>query len=222
MKGSTAIAPRSARIRGGALFVEVLKKKEHVGMHRGGRNRGRPDAGRRSRRPAASRGRAARCRGEAKRSARASHAPVAVILVAENLGYIKAVSAMTGQNFDRYVGRAFIGEGLATVVVGFAGGTGVATFAVHIGVVPVTKIYLTLVFVVAAAIALVLGFSPKFSAGIQTIPGLLLGGYRFVLLRLIAVTGARIWGVRKVDFSDNRNLRREPRVSRLRMPRRRW
>ncbi|MFC4195068.1 solute carrier family 23 protein, partial [Novosphingobium lubricantis] len=30
-------------------------------------------------------------------------APVAVILVAENLGHIKAVSAMTGTNLDRYV-----------------------------------------------------------------------------------------------------------------------
>uniref|UniRef100_UPI002445E165 solute carrier family 23 protein n=1 Tax=Burkholderia gladioli TaxID=28095 RepID=UPI002445E165 len=45
-------------------------------------------------------------------------AVVAVILVAENLGHIKAVSAMTGTNLDRYVGRAFIGDGLATIVSG--------------------------------------------------------------------------------------------------------
>src|SRR5690606_32301521 len=38
-------------------------------------------------------------------------APVAVILVAENLGHIKAVSAMTGRNLDPYMGRAFIGDG---------------------------------------------------------------------------------------------------------------
>lgn len=98
-------------------------------------------------------------------------APIAVILVAENLGHIKAVSAMTGQNLDRYIGRAFIGDGLATVVSGFAGGTGVTTYAENIGVMAVTKIYSTLVFVVAAVIALVLGFSPKFGAVIQTIPG---------------------------------------------------
>jgi putative pyrimidine permease RutG len=133
-------------------------------------------------------------------------APVAIILVAENLGHIKAVSAMTGQNLDRYIGRAFIGDGLATVVSGMAGGTGVTTYAENIGVMAVTRIYSTLVFVMAAVIALVLGFSPKFGAVIQTIPGPVLGGVSIVVFGLIAVTGARIWVVNKVDFSDNRNL----------------
>src|SRR5690606_9163857 len=40
--------------------------------------------------------------------------PVAIILVAENLGDIKAVSAMTGRNLDAYLGRAFVGDGVAT------------------------------------------------------------------------------------------------------------
>jgi putative pyrimidine permease RutG len=133
-------------------------------------------------------------------------APVAVILVAENLGHIKAVAAMTGQNLDRYIGRAFIGDGFATVVSGTAGGTGVTTYAENIGVMAVTKIYSTLVFVMAAVIALVLGFSPKFGAVIQTIPGPVLGGVSIVVFGLITVTGARIWVVNKVDFSDNRNL----------------
>ncbi|MFX5610795.1 solute carrier family 23 protein, partial [Acinetobacter baumannii] len=62
-------------------------------------------------------------------SAMALLAPVAIILVAENLGHIKAVSAMTGQNLDRYIGRAFIGDGLATMLSGSVGGTGVTTYA---------------------------------------------------------------------------------------------
>ncbi|WP_186079282.1 solute carrier family 23 protein [Burkholderia gladioli] len=133
-------------------------------------------------------------------------APVAVILVAENLGHIKAVSAMTGHNLDRYVGRAFIGDALATIVSGSAGGTGVTTYAENIGVMAVTRIYSTLVFAVAALIAIVLGFSPKFGALISTIPGPVLGGVSIVVFGLIAVTGARIWVVNRVDFSDNRNL----------------
>ncbi|WP_175856415.1 solute carrier family 23 protein [Burkholderia anthina] len=133
-------------------------------------------------------------------------APIAVILVAENLGHIKAVSAMTGTSLDRYVGRAFIGDGLATIVSGSVGGTGVTTYAENIGVMAVTRIYSTLVFAVAAVIAIVLGFSPKFGAVIQTIPGPVLGGVSIVVFGLIAVTGARIWVVNKVDFSDNRNL----------------
>jgi putative pyrimidine permease RutG len=133
-------------------------------------------------------------------------APVAIILVAENLGHIKAVSAMTGQDLDRYMGRAFLGDGLATMVAGSAGGTGVTTYAENIGVMAATKVYSTLVFVVAACVAVVLGFSPKFGALIQTIPSAVLGGVSIVVFGLIAVAGARIWVTNKVDFSDNRNL----------------
>jgi putative pyrimidine permease RutG len=78
-------------------------------------------------------------------------APVAIILVAENLGHIKAVTAMTGRNLDQYMGRAFIGDGIATVVSGAAGGTGVTTYAENIGVMAATKIYSTAVFLLAAA-----------------------------------------------------------------------
>ncbi len=133
-------------------------------------------------------------------------APVALILVAENLGHIKAVSAMTGRNLDIYLGRAFVGDGVATMLAGSVGGTGVTTYAENIGVMTVTRIYSTLVFVLAALIAIVLGFSPKFGALIQTIPGPVLGGMAIVVFGLIAVAGARIWVVNQVDFSDNRNL----------------
>ena len=133
-------------------------------------------------------------------------APVAIILVAENLGHIKAVSAMTGRDLDRYMGRAFLGDGVATVVAGYAGGTGVTTYAENIGVMAVTKIYSTVVFVVAALIAILLGFSPKFGALIQTIPGPVLGGVSIVVFGLIATAGAKIWVDNKVDFTQNRNL----------------
>ncbi|MDO9113611.1 MAG: solute carrier family 23 protein [Polaromonas sp.] len=133
-------------------------------------------------------------------------APVAIILVAENLGHIKAVTAMTGKNLDQYMGRAFIGDGVATMVSGAAGGTGVTTYAENIGVMAATKIYSTAVFVVAGLIAVVLGFSPKFGALIQTIPLPVMGGVSIVVFGLIAVAGAKIWVDNKVDFSDNRNL----------------
>jgi uracil-xanthine permease len=133
-------------------------------------------------------------------------APVAIILVAENLGHIKAVSAMTGRDLDRYMGRAFAGDGIATIVAGYAGGTGVTTYAENIGVMAVTKIYSTLVFVVAALIAIALGFSPKFGALIGTIPVAVLGGVSIVVFGLIAIAGARIWVDNRVDFGRNHNL----------------
>jgi uracil-xanthine permease len=133
-------------------------------------------------------------------------APVAIILVAENLGHLKAVTAMTGRNLDAYMGRAFIGDGIATVVSGAAGGTGVTTYAENIGVMAATRIYSTAVFVVAAVIALVLGFSPKFGALIQAIPLPVMGGVSIVVFGLIAIAGAKIWVDNKVDFSQNKNL----------------
>lgn len=133
-------------------------------------------------------------------------APVAVILAAETLGHVKAVGAMTGKNLDASLGLAFIGDGLATMVAGAAGGTGVTTYAENIGVMAVTKIYSTAMFVVAALIAIVLGLSPKFGELIQAIPLAVMGGVSIVVFGLIAVAGAKIWVDNRVDFSQNTNL----------------
>ena len=133
-------------------------------------------------------------------------APVAVILVAENLGHLKAVAGMTGCNMDPYMGRAFVGDGLATMLSGSVGGSGVTTYAENIGVMAVTKVYSTLVFVAAAVMAILLGFSPKFGALIHTIPAPVIGGASIVVFGLIAVAGARIWVQNHVDLSQNGNL----------------
>ena len=133
-------------------------------------------------------------------------APVVIILIGENLGHVKAVTAMTGRNLDPYMGQAFLGDGIATMVAGSMGGTGVTTYGENIGVMAATRVYSTLIFAVAAVIAIALGFSPKFGAVIQTIPQPLLGGVSIVVFGLIAVAGARIWVVNNVDFGNNRNL----------------
>ena len=133
-------------------------------------------------------------------------APVAIVLVAENLGHIKVLSALIGRNLDPYLGRVFIADGIATMVAASGGGTGVTTYAENIGVMAVTKIYSTLVFVVAATFAILLGFSPKFGALILTVPGSVVGGLSIVLFGLIAATAGRIWVENNVDFSKASNL----------------
>ena len=132
--------------------------------------------------------------------------PVALILVAENLGHIKAVAAMTGRDLDPYIGRAFGADGLATMVSGAVGGTGQTTYAENIGVMAATRIYSTAVFLVAALMALVLGFSPKFGALIQAIPLPVMGGVSIVVFGLITIAGAKIWVDNKVDFTQPANL----------------
>jgi xanthine/uracil permease len=76
----------------------------------------------------------------------------------------------------------------------------------NIGVMAVTRIYSTLIFIIAAVVAILLGFCPKFGALIGTIPGGIIGGLAVVLFGLIAVTGGRIWVENRVDFSKSRNL----------------
>jgi putative pyrimidine permease RutG len=139
-------------------------------------------------------------------SAMALIAPVAIVLVAENLGHVKAISAMTGRDYDPLLGRAFLADGLATIIAGFGGGTGVTTYAENMGVMAVTRVFSTLVFVVAGLVALLLGFSPKFGALILTLPGPVIGGLALVVFGLIAATAGRIWVENRVDFSDARNL----------------
>ncbi|RCK49521.1 pyrimidine permease [Thalassospira profundimaris] len=133
-------------------------------------------------------------------------APVAFILVAENLGHIKAIGGMTKQNMDRYIGRGFVGDGLATMLAGSGGGTGVTTYVENMGVMAVTRVFSTLIFVIAAAIAILLGFSPKFGALLHTIPGPVLGGLGVAVFGLIAAAMVRLWVDNQVDFSDPRNL----------------
>lgn len=133
-------------------------------------------------------------------------APIAIILVAENTGHIKAVSEMTGKNLMPFLGRGFIGDGVATMVAGAGGGTGVTTYAENIGVMAVTKVFSTAMFLVAAGVAILLGFSPLFGALVTSIPPGVLGGVAVVLFGLIAAAGIRIWIDNQVDFSKGINL----------------
>ncbi len=133
-------------------------------------------------------------------------APVAFILIAENLGHFKAVEGMTKARVTPYMGRAFFADGLATTFSAGFGGTGVTTYAENIGVMAVTKVYSTTIFVIAGLVAILLGLSPKFGAIIQTIPAALLGGASIVVFGLIAIAGAKIWIDSHIDFSKNSNL----------------
>jgi len=133
-------------------------------------------------------------------------APAAIVLVAENTGHLKAVEAMTGRPMMPFLGRAFAGDGIATMVAGAFGGTGVTTYAENIGVMAMTRVYSTIIFVVAALVAILLGFSPKFGAVIGSIPTGVIGGVATALFGLIAITGARIWVENRVNFTKAGNL----------------
>ncbi|MBM0227509.1 MULTISPECIES: uracil-xanthine permease family protein [Micromonospora] len=132
--------------------------------------------------------------------------PVILVLIAENAGHVKAVATMTGRNLDRDMGRAFLGDGIATVLAGSGGGSGTTTYAENIGVMAATRVYSTAAYWVAGVAAVLLGLSPKFGALILTVPAGVLGGATTALYGLIAILGARIWIENRVDFHDPVNL----------------
>ncbi|TQF66494.1 nitrate reductase [Rhodococcus spelaei] len=132
--------------------------------------------------------------------------PVVIVLIAENVGHVKAVAAMTGRSLDDVAGDALFADGLATTLAGAGGGSGTTTYAENIGVMAATRVYSTAAYWVAAATAIVLAFSPKFGALVFTVPDGVIGGATLVLYGLIGILGVRIWSEAKVDFTDPVNL----------------
>ncbi|WP_165217206.1 solute carrier family 23 protein [Schaalia sp. ZJ1691] len=132
--------------------------------------------------------------------------PVVLVLAAENIGHVKSVAAMTGENLDDITGRALAADGLSTILAGTGGGSGTTTYAENIGVMAATRVYSTAAYIVAAVTALGLSMLPKFGQIIATIPAGVLGGAATILYGMIGMLGVRIWVQNRVDFSDPVNL----------------
>ena len=132
--------------------------------------------------------------------------PVVLVLIAENVGHVKAVSAMTGKDLDGQMGNALFADGVATTLAGVGGGSGTTTYAENIGVMAATRIYSTAAYWVAGVGAILLSLSPKFGAILSATPAGVLGGVGVALYGMIGVLGAKIWIENKVNFGNSTNL----------------
>jgi uracil-xanthine permease len=132
--------------------------------------------------------------------------PAVIALIAENTGHVKAVAAMTKRDLDPYMGRAIAADGVGTVIASAVGGSPTTTYAENIGVMAATRVYSTAAYYVAAIVAILLGFVPKFGALISATPGGVLGGITVVLYGMIGLLGAKIWKENRVDFANPVNL----------------
>jgi uracil-xanthine permease len=132
--------------------------------------------------------------------------PVVLVLIAENVGHVKAVSAMTGKSLDDQMGNALMADGVATTLAGIGGGSGTTTYAENIGVMASSRVYSTAAYWVAGFGAILLSLSPKFGAVLAATPMGALGGAGTALFGMIGVLGARIWIEGKADFSNPINL----------------
>src|SRR6476469_5938011 len=132
--------------------------------------------------------------------------PAVIALIAENTGHVKAVAEMTGHDLDPVMGRAIAADGVGTVIATSVGGSPTTTYAENIGVMAATRVYSTAAYFVAAGVALIFGFSPKFGALVSATPGGVLGGITVVLYGMIGLLGAKIWKENNVDFGNPLNL----------------
>ena len=134
--------------------------------------------------------------------------PIALATMMEHIGDIAAISATTGKNYIRDPGlnKTLLGDGLATAMAGLLGGPANTTYGENTGVLALSNIYDPLVIRIAAVLAIILSFSPKFEAVINTIPTGIIGGISFVLYGMISAIGVRNVVENRVDFTNSRNL----------------
>jgi uracil-xanthine permease len=132
--------------------------------------------------------------------------PGVIALIAENTGHVRAVSEMTGQDLDPYLGRALFADGFGTALSSAVGGSPTTTYAENIGVMAATRVYSTAAYYVAAIVAILLGLIPKFGAVVSATPGGVLGGITVVLYGMIGLLGAKIWIENGVQFGNPVNL----------------
>lgn len=134
--------------------------------------------------------------------------PISLATMMEHIGDISAIGATTKRNFiaDPGLHRTLLGDGLATSMSAFFGGPANTTYGENTGVLALSKVYDPLVTRIAACIAIVLSFSPKFAALINSMPAAVIGGASLVLYGMISAIGMRNIVENKVDFTKSRNL----------------
>lgn len=135
-------------------------------------------------------------------------APIAIASMMEHIGDMSAISATVGENFIENPGlhRTLMGDGLATAFAGFLGGPANTTYGENTGVLELSKVYDPFVIRIAAVMAIILSFVPKFSAIISTMPAAIIGGISFMLYGMISAIGVRNIVENKVDLTKSRNL----------------
>ncbi|MRH28237.1 nitrate reductase [Microbacterium sp. SYP-A9085] len=127
--------------------------------------------------------------------------PVVLVLIAENVGHVRAVATMTDKSVNKQTGRALIADGVSTTIAGVFGGSGTTTYGENIGVMAATRVYSTAAYWVAGFVAILLALSPKVGTLFNTIPAGVLGGATTALYGLIGIIGIKIWVDNRVDFS---------------------
>ena len=134
--------------------------------------------------------------------------PLSLATMVEHIGDICAISSTCGKNFmvDPGFHRTLLGDGLATTLASLFGAPANTTYGENTGVLALSKVYDPRVVRLAAIYAIILSFSPKFDALVNSIPAAIVGGVSFILYGMISAVGVRNIVENQVDLTKSRNL----------------
>ena len=120
-------------------------------------------------------------------------APVVLATFMEHIGDITTNGTVVGQNFIENPGlnRTLLGDGLATIFAGFAGGPANTTYGENTALLAITKNYDPRVLELTAVLAIVLSCVGKFGGFLQSIPQAVMGGISIYLFSMITYVGVK-------------------------------
>ena len=134
--------------------------------------------------------------------------PLSLATMVEHIGDVSAISSTCNRNYIENPGlhRTLMGDGLATTLAALFGAPANTTYGENTGVLALSRIYDPRVIRIAAVLAMLFSFSPKFAAVISSMPGGTIGGVILVLYGMISAVGVRNVVENKVDFTKSRNV----------------
>lgn len=134
--------------------------------------------------------------------------PLSLATMVEHIGDICAISSTCGRNYmvDPGFHRTLLGDGLATTLASLFGAPANTTYGENTGVLALSRVYDPRVIRIAACIAIVVSFCPKFAALVSAMPTATIGGVSLVLYGMISAVGVRNVVENKVDFTKSRNV----------------
>ena len=134
--------------------------------------------------------------------------PISLATVVEHIGDMCAISSTCGRNYieDPGLHRTLLGDGLATSLAALFGAPANTTYGENTGVLALSKVYDPRVIRIAAVLAIIFSFCPKFAEMVHPMPTATTGGVSLVLYGMISAVGVRNVVENRVDFTKSRNV----------------
>ena len=134
--------------------------------------------------------------------------PLALATMVEHIGDMCAISSTCNRNYlaDPGLHRTLLGDGLATSLASLFGAPANTTYGENTGVLALSKVYDPKVIRIAAVLAILFSFSPKFEALVAAMPAATIGGVSMILYGMISAVGVRNVMGHKAAITASRNV----------------